>query len=220
MKRLSGASLPLLPLLIGVLSLALLLALLFPGKGWQAPQPVAPSIPEVDPLSRPTALHDGNGQLMERPPFWASRRPTAAETAAAETEEEEVADIDGAVMIGKLSVGGKPVVILLKDDKTTRVRLDGEVNGWTLTQVEDDTAVFHNAGGRPLKLSIKRPRVKDLPNESFPAPTPAPPPMRVRNVAQPPQQQQRRQAAPPQTAAGNQAQQQQQQQQQQSQQQQ
>ena len=140
--------------LIGLAVVALLLVgSLVAVLGLSAPDPVKPSADSLEAMniSLPEALPDGGQNFVERPLFWASRRPLGGEELVPESADAGAKRVPTATaraldevrVVGLYAIpGGTSGAILSVDGKRRRASVGDMVRGWTLKEVRGDVAVF------------------------------------------------------------------------------
>lgn len=140
---LAGAALLGMLLLGSVLSVVML----------SAPEPVSPSADALEAvnISLAEASQNGERDFVERPLFWASRRPQGVADSTEEPQDEdevvapteEAGALDKAQLVGLYAIAdGGGGAILLRNGAKHRVAVNEDVFGWTLISVDGDTAVF------------------------------------------------------------------------------
>lgn len=141
-----------------VLAVALALAWVLPDLRWTAPDPIRP---EIAPLSQPVTVvpAQGAGEALERPPFWASRRP--APDAPVGVPAGNLADLN---VVGLIRLGEQAVLIATHADRTVRLTAGQSYADWLFEGVEGDLALFRRGESERQSLRIPRRRVDDLPH--------------------------------------------------------
>jgi hypothetical protein len=105
-----------------------------------------------------TAAPDNIHLISERPLFWADRTPYEApvESAPEPVTKKTNTALDKAQVMGVFAAGGTSSVILKVKDKVQRIGINEMYEGWRLTEVSSDDAVFlMEQGGSSSQPAVK-----------------------------------------------------------------
>lgn len=123
---------------------------------WAPPAAVEPArigIPDIEIGIRPPI-----DEILARPLFWESRRPSAPPAQPEAPAEDPLADIKIIGVVGGTTEGG----ILFRDaeGRAATLRLGEALGGWRLSAVQGDIAVFRR-GDAERSLRLPRPRIRN-----------------------------------------------------------
>lgn len=156
MKRLNISSRQLTLLQIGILAALLSLTI----AGWTLTSAEQPRTASTADYSIPSALLDDRAiasdvsDILERPLFWASRRPVEA---AEEQAANDVISVDGIRVLGIIVKGGTPSVLLNTGQRIARARVGDDVSGWRVNAIATHSVTLAS-GDRVVELQITAPR--------------------------------------------------------------
>lgn len=92
-----------------------------------------------------TAVHELS--ISQRPLFWQERRLHVEEDVVeVKPVKEKNRNIDKFRLIGLFNAGTNSSAVVMYKDTKHRLRIDDELDGWTLVAVEDNAALFRSAG--------------------------------------------------------------------------
>ncbi len=153
------------PLAVG-LTIVLLLQLAWGVFRWftlSPPEPIEPaasslSVSGVDRGALEQQMNAGES-LVSKPLFWAGRQPYIPPEGTEEVEITSVAasgptSIDKTRLLGAYASGSSHGVILLHQGKQLRVNIGESVDGWTLSMMAPDGAIFES-GEESRTLSLE-----------------------------------------------------------------
>ncbi|AHF00137.1 hypothetical protein [Thioalkalivibrio paradoxus] len=152
MRRLPPLSL--LPLLLAgnlVVGGWLVVQIVASDVAWEPPAALAPAPPQFPDVRIPAAAP--GGEVLARPPFWESRRPTQARPEARARDA-----LSGIRVLGVLGSGRDGGILYADGDQVGRLTIGQELGGWRLIQVDRDTARFERRNdGEERELRLPRP---------------------------------------------------------------
>lgn len=122
---------------------------------WVPPPPVEPALPAVPEFG--VAAAPPAAAILERPLFWASRRPIA--DAPAEGPEAADSALEDVRILGLLDSGEEGALLYRagEDAAVARLQVGQTLRGWRLTGMAADGAVFRR-GDEERLLTLPRPR--------------------------------------------------------------
>ncbi|BEP95135.1 hypothetical protein GmRootA79_35190 [Acidovorax sp. A79] len=115
---------------------------------WSPPSPRKPDLPKVEPMPQPIKVHAK--QAVERPLFWASRRPVVVD----EKKSSLVTELSQSRLTAVLESGAQRVAILLRADGTT-LKVTGETKPWRLESFDGRKAVFVSADDQRVERPLE-----------------------------------------------------------------
>jgi len=137
----------------------------------------ADELPEIELTKQP---EDSYVDLVARPLFIKGRRPVteqSKEAAQAASQSESFAwELNGIYSTQKTvsALFSRPKSKAGKDH-TRKITVGDEIDGWKLTEINQDNVVLKQ-GGNEKNLMLRKPKLKILPATVTPTPTPAPAP--------------------------------------------
>ena len=135
---------------------------------WRAPAPIPPEISTASTSSRPALKElDTPSIALERPLFWATRRPEPV--IALEAPEEEPAKLPkDALLVGMYGSGKDAGVLVKMGERVQRIPLGGKWEGWTLKKLSENSVFLSPPRGKDVELPL-RPKgavAKDKPSRT------------------------------------------------------
>jgi len=97
-----------------------------------------------------------SNDIRSRPLLWLSRRPVGEVVEVVKPEKkEDAADLDKMKLVGVFGAGESAGMIVRVEGKPQRLRLGGDLAGWTLESVAEKEVVLKK-GARRKTLSLER----------------------------------------------------------------
>ncbi|QIB66321.1 type II secretion system protein N [Kineobactrum salinum] len=169
------------------LLLLLLLLLIYTGLRAAIPpsptpvEPAASSLTIADQLARRSVSSEDSEELRARPLFWEGRRPAAPKPVApvAKKTSEPASKLKDVRLLGVFGDADAAGMIVLVNDKQSRVLMGQSLSGWELQEVASDHVVLVS-GRNTEKLSLQRSITgkQARPRRETPAPQSRPGPQR------------------------------------------
>lgn len=152
----------------GVLLALVLLLWVLGAAGWSPPAPVAPAIPETIYTPRPVFEAGQDNAMLERPLFWASRRPVAPDAPPPVMVKDGFAE--DAQLIGMAGTGENLVALIRTEGTVVRLMRGEKLGSWRLDALDAEGVVF--LGG---KGDVRRLRMEHAPQDKGATAPSAPP---------------------------------------------
>jgi len=115
---------------------------------WNPPPARMPDLPKVEPMPQPARVQAR--QALERPVFWASRRPVEVN----DKKNNQALELTQSRLTAVLESGGQRVAILKRADGST-LKITAETKPWHIESFNGRKAVFVSADNgrveRPLE---------------------------------------------------------------------
>lgn len=166
----------LLSVALGGLVLVLASLILLPplALDWRIPQPLPP---ELTPLPSAAPLLDSEGtqarQIVERPLFWASRRPQLSDQPRAAEQAAPEDFPKGIRLVGLYSSGEDSGAIIITGGEIKRLPTGAKLSGWQLKEARDGFALFLSPSGKQQHELSLRPTNTHIMDKDAPSKRPA-----------------------------------------------
>jgi hypothetical protein len=120
----------------------------------EAVLPAADSLQVTASFVRNTLTAEQAREIVSRPLLWPERKPVAEVVKVPDTAAPKKEEFKGFKLIGLFGAGDSIGIIVRAKDKTQRLHVGEELNGWKLTSVGVRQAVF-SAGSKQETLTLQ-----------------------------------------------------------------